>query len=280
MSPIEFNGEDIIIDGVPSRRLVESLKAAGLPDEAVVDLLGRMLAKEPVGARVAAAAAPFTFKTRISREAPDCAADYTRNFVHPDFFDGLTVVQAGETPEELGFNFRFHAIEEEFDLISTNLSRLSNCMAELRRQLFGMSVELEDKLTEIDKRLEALGKEKEKEKEGKEGKELKELKEKDAKEIKDKEKEGKETKDKDKDRKDGKEKERNDPPDKLQPAEKTRDQPPLRGPRGLAGPPPDQGSTGKKARSPGRPGTRGVFIRPEERPAVGQEALRATGEGG
>jgi hypothetical protein len=274
MSPIEFSGDDILIDGVPGKRLVESLKAAGLSDEAVTELLGQVLARAPLGA-AAAAAAPFEFNTRIARTAPECATDYTRGFFHPDFFDNLTPVQATQTPEELGFNFRFHAIEAEFDAIASNLTKLSNCLAELRLELFDVTREIADKFTEIEARL---TKQKEKE-----GKETKEGKEKEDKEGKDKEKEDKDHKDKEKEHKEGKEKEHKEasdkalPQEKAQPTEKTSDLSPVHGPTGLAGAVPVEqpGTAPAASRRP----SRRAFIRPEERPAVGEQALRAGGSG-
>jgi hypothetical protein len=276
MSPIEFTGDDIVIDGVPGKQLVGSLKAAGLSDEAVTELLGRVLARAPL-ATAAAAAEPFEFNTKIARTAPECATDYSRGFFHPDFFDGLTVVQAGQTPEELGFNFRFHAIEGEFDAIADNLTKLSNCLAELRMELFDVTREIADKITEIEARLQTKGKEKE----GKDTKEGKE-KEKEDKEGKDKEKEDKEGKDKEKESKEGKEKESKEasekavPHEKIQPAEKIPDFAPPHGPSGLAGVPVrEPGEAPAASRRP----RRRAFIRPEERPAVGEQALRAGGSG-
>jgi hypothetical protein len=282
MSPIEFDGEDILIDGVPSRRLVEHLKGAGLSDEAVTDLLGQLLTREPVVA--AATAQPFQFQTEVAETAPECAADYERGFIHPDFFDGLTVVQAGQTPEELGFNFRFHAIEGEFDAIATNLLRLSNCLAELRKELFGIARELETKVTEIDDKLATKGKEKDakdtKEKE-------KDIKEKEQKDGKDKEKDHKDGKDKEKDHKDGKEKELKEALDKAGPVEKAQpaEQFPVaapprptrrrgRAPRGEAPAAPPGEAPAERQGGSGR-----AFIRPDERPAVGDQAL-GTGAGG
>jgi hypothetical protein len=143
----------------------------------------------------------FTFVTAINPSAPECAAGYVRTFVHPDFVDGLTVVQAGTTPEELGFNARFHGIEAEFDALAVDVYRLSNCLAELRDEVFGMARELEVKITEIDAALKAKPKDKDT-KDTKE-KDTKETKDKDTKETKDKEKEKeKEGKDKEKERKD------------------------------------------------------------------------------
>ncbi len=281
MSPIEFRGDDILVDGVPGKQLVGALKAAGLSDESVTALLGEALARASAPPAAAAAAADataaFTFQTPIAETAPDCAATYSRGFSHPDFFDGLTVVQAGQTPEELGSNFRIHKIEDEFDAIGNDLHKVSNCLAELRREAFGMARELEVKITEIDALLHA----KPKEKEGKDGKDQKDKdKEKETKEGKDKEKEGKDGKDKEKDHKDGKEKDHKEALDqKAVPVENLAD-PSV---RGLARPPAtgDEPQGGLPDDPPGAPPAAAgrTFIRPEERPEVGERARRAAGGG-
>jgi len=251
MSPIEFSGDDLLINGVSAKELVSGLRAAGLSEDGVTELLGKAIAQVPIqGAE--ALTAPFQFQTDIAETAQECAATYTRNFVHPDFFDGLTVVQAGTTPEELGFNFRFHAIEDDLDVIASDLHKLSNCVAELRRELFGLARELEAKITEIEIQLQAKGKEKEKD-----IKEKDKEKEKETKEGKDKEsKEGqKEHKDKDH--------EKALPIEKAQPVENL----------------PAQTPPGPDEEAPPTTGGARAFIRPEERPAVGERALRAAGDG-
>jgi hypothetical protein len=270
MSPIEFSGGDILINGMPAKDLVSGLKAAGLSDQSVTDLLAQAISHGPALAPRAEATSPFQFQTEISETAEECAATFTRGFVHPDFFDGLTVVQAGTTPEELGFNSRFHAIESDLDAVSSDLHKLSNCLAELRREVFGMARELEVKITQIDALLDAKGKEKEKD--TKEGKEKD--KEKDHKEGKDKEKEGKEGKDKEKDHKEGKDKDK-EGHEKLQPVEKALPHEVLHGLQAVAGP---EGADAE-AEAPGEPDGAPVFIRPDERPAVGERALRAAGDG-
>jgi hypothetical protein len=276
MSPIEFSGEDVLIDGVPSRQLVSALKAAGLSDESVTALLGRAISRSPALGTPAATTATFTFQTKIAPAAPECAADYARGFFHPDFFDGLTVVQAGQTPEELGFNARFHAIEDDLDAIATNLSRLSNCLAELRSEVSSLVRELEDKLTEIDARLDTKGKEKEDTKDTKETKEKED--DKDGKDKEKEDKEGKESKEGHKDNKEGKEKEDKEDVDKAAPKEIDDPLvPTLEGP-GEPGAAPATEPTGVPRG--GRPAaTRRTFIRPDERPPVGERALRAAGDG-
>ena len=70
------------------------------------------------------------------------------------------MVQGGQTPDEIGFNARFHSLEGELDSISRDLHTSSNCVAELRREVFQLARELEAKITEIDGRLDAKGKDK------------------------------------------------------------------------------------------------------------------------
>ena len=266
MSPIDFSGDEIVVGGVPGRQLVTGLRSAGLSDEAIGSVLAQLIG--PAQAVPAAAAGapplPFVFQTQIAQTAPDCIPTYQRIFVHPDFFDGLTVVQAGTTPEELGFNARFHAIEAEFDAVALDLYKSGNCIAELRRELYGLARELEVKITQIDELLQAKGKEKEgkdsKEKDTKEGKDK-------EKEGKDKEKEGKEHKDKDKER------EKLQPIEKIQAIERL---PNVAGPEPAIASGPPGVVAGEQAPSAQPPG--GTFITPAERPPVGQQPLDDAGE--
>jgi hypothetical protein len=266
MSSSDSPAAQPLVFGVPGTKIAAALRDAGLTDDAVVAVLGRAYSRsagerpesEPEPITASAAAATFTFQVQISETAPECDLTYQRLFVHPDFIDGVTVVQAGQTPDEIGFNSRFHAIEAEFDSISRDLHTSSNCVAELRREIFRLARELEAKITEIDGRLNAKGKDKDAKegKETKEGKEGKETKEKDTKEGKDKE--GKDHKDgKDKDHKEDK-----DHGDKFAGLEKQIDRPLSQVPGQPGGPPRDQ------------PGEARTFITLEDRPDVEAAALR------
>ena len=262
-------GQEPTIFGVPGTQLVTALRNAGLNDDAVVAVVGRAIAQS-AGVLPAADQPGFVFTTQVAQTAPECALSYQRVFVHPDFVDGVTVVQGGATPDEIGFNARFHGIEAEFDSIARNLQTSGNCMAELRRELFGVVQELQTKITDIDQRLAAIGKDNKetKEKDTKEGKDTKETKEKDTKEGKDKE--GKDTKE----GKDGKEhSDKGGSIDKITTLEKTRD---LAGPMLAAAQPgaPQPGAAGE-AGEPAEPeGSERTFISLEDRPAVGADALR------
>ncbi|MEV7041719.1 hypothetical protein [Amycolatopsis sp. NPDC051061] len=190
--------EDQLVYGVPARTIVAALRGAGVPEDDVVAVLGRAIAR--TSAPIAATATPpFVFQTSVPQLAPQCELHFEPTFTHPDFVDGVTVVQAGETPTEIGFNRRFHAIETDLGGVAEALRTVSNCIKELRLELFGVVQELQVKITAIDHRIDPLKDKaetketKEKEKDSKEGKESKEKEGKDNKESKEKDsKEGKE----------------------------------------------------------------------------------------
>lgn len=276
-------GSDPLVFGVPGPALVGALRGAGLTDANIVAIMGRAVAASAgVTTERDTAAAGFVFTTQIAETAPECALSYARTFVHPDFIDGVTVVQGGATPDEIGFNARFHSIEGEFDSVARNLQTASNCIAELRRELFGLTQELQAKITEIDERLTAKGgkeTKETKEKDTKEGKDGKDTKEKETKEGKDKEgkdtkegKEGKERKEKDKEKD-------KDHIDKLRPVEKiqTREKlPEMVSHGGAGGDPEPEPFEATVEPEPG--GDERTFIRLEDRPAVGEDALREPDE--
>jgi hypothetical protein len=271
----EPNGHEPLAFGVPAGALVDALRGAGMADPDVIAVVGRAIARSAGMTAAATATPPFVFHTKIAQTAPECAMTFQRAFLHPDFIDGVTVVQAGAAPEEIGFNQRFHTIETDLDNIAHDLHTAGNCMAELRLELFGMAQELQAKITEIDSRLDAKAKDKDKEKDTKEGKEkdTKESKEKDTKESKDKEgKDGKDAKDKDtKDHKDkDKEKEIQKDGHGKEFVDLTN---PI--PAGFTLHPPSDPATGEPAADEGEERT---FIRLEDRPEVGRAALAESDE--
>ncbi|MEV4050144.1 hypothetical protein AB0J55_03060 [Amycolatopsis sp. NPDC049688] len=205
----EQPGEQLVY-GVPAHTIVDALRGAGVAEDDVIAVLGRAIARQAGPGLTATETPPFVFQTNVPQEAPQCELHFEPSFAHPDFVDGVTVVQAGETATEIGFNRRFHAIEDDLGDVAEALRTVSNCMKELRLELFGVVQELQVKLTALDRRIDPIKdkqetketKEKEKEKEGKESKdkEGKDTKEKEGKEHKDKEgKEGKDDKERAKD---------------------------------------------------------------------------------
>jgi hypothetical protein len=61
--------------------------------------------------------------------APTAPIGYSRRFQHQDWVDFVDPVQAGGND---GFNSRFHALESEFDLISTAITSVDNAVTGLQ----------------------------------------------------------------------------------------------------------------------------------------------------
>jgi hypothetical protein len=259
--------EERLVFGVPAKTIVDALRGTGMAEADVIAVVGRGVARSAGldTPTVAVTTPPFVFQTQVPEEAPNCRLTFRRGFFHPDFIDGVTVVQAGATPEEIGFNKRFHTIEEDLDDIADDLRTASNCMAELRLELFGVVQELQSKITEIDNRLDSIEKDK------------------DAKEGKEKEKEGKDGKEKEKEGKDDKENKDKDHKEKDKESEKDKDghhkdETDFGSAPGTLTLPPVRKDDGKPQdpEVPPRPaddGTERTFITLEERPEVGRGAL-------
>ncbi len=247
-----------LVYGVPAHTIVDALRGAGIAEDDIIAVLGRAIARSSGVGPLATTTPPFVFQTNVPQQAPQCELHFDQTFSHPDFIDGVTVVQAGETPTEVGFNRRFHAIETDLAGIAGALRTVSNCIKELRLELFGVVQELQVKITTIDQRLDEVTdkthtketKEKEKEKEGKDSKEKEGKDDKESKEGKES-KDGKEDKDRGKDgRKEFVDLAGTFPPDFPSPA-------------------------------PGEPeGDERTFISLEDRPEVGRDALSDPKEDG
>jgi hypothetical protein len=146
------NPQDILVDGVSTKLLHDSMIAAGVSERRALEFIGHIY----VGASGGHPPAPFEFDTQVAQEVPECAPEYARQFVHADWVDGEDRVQAGTTPDEQGFNLRFHSIENELDRIAAEFQKMGGCVADLRRELFGVLEELEAKITDLQNQIHEL----------------------------------------------------------------------------------------------------------------------------
>jgi len=150
--PIQIKEGEFILNGTSSTLVAKTLQGAGLNDSMVAEIIGGWF----VGATGSTQPAPFDFTTDVQTTDPNCAITYTRDFAHIDWIDGESRVQAGMTPEELGFNARFHSLENEFDAIAAQFGQLGSCVAEIRSDLVGVVRELEAKITTLQTEVHAL----------------------------------------------------------------------------------------------------------------------------
>lgn len=144
-APITFLEKDILVNGLSTQMVAGTLKASGLAEHKIGEILGYWM----VGATGNTRPQPFDFSTDVQTTDPAMDITYTRGFVHTDWVDGEDRVQASATPEELGFNARFHAIENEFDAIRLQFVQMSDGGKELRADLVGVVRELESKISAL-----------------------------------------------------------------------------------------------------------------------------------
>jgi hypothetical protein len=150
--PVQITGDEFILNGTSSKLVAKTLKGAGLDDSRVAEIIGGWF----IGVTGAAQPSPFDFTTDVQTTDPNCAITYSPQFTHFDWIDGESRVQAGLTPEELGLNARFHALENEFGAIAQQFTQLGSCVAETRSDLVGVVGELEAKITALQNEIHAL----------------------------------------------------------------------------------------------------------------------------
>ncbi len=77
----------------------------------------------------------FAYGEPFAAAEPACAPEFQRSFEHVDWVDGESVVQAEQTPGELGFNQRFHRIEDDLDGLGKDVAKAFACLASLRQEV-------------------------------------------------------------------------------------------------------------------------------------------------
>lgn len=91
----------------------------------------------------------FSYSAPFVQTAPACQAGFVRSFVHTDWIDGESVVQAGENTLEEGFNLRFHRIEDDLDALAADVARAFVCLGEQRTALSKLLDELRVEINRI-----------------------------------------------------------------------------------------------------------------------------------
>lgn len=149
---IDVTKDAILIDGIATESIANGLAATGMAKADIINLIGHMY----VGYVGGKGKPAFRFETDVDAADADCDATFARTFDHVDWVDGVSRVQAAMTPEELGFNARFHAIETDLDAIAQQFQGMSSCAKELRSGLRGVVKELEDEITDLDTQIREL----------------------------------------------------------------------------------------------------------------------------
>jgi len=76
-----------------------------------------------------------------------------RSFVHVDWVDGESVVQAEKSTGEDGFNTRFHHIEADLDQLFAQIAKLAGAVAGLRSQVAAALADVDGELNRLNRLL-------------------------------------------------------------------------------------------------------------------------------
>lgn len=80
---------------------------------------------------------------------PDCVPDHTSTFAHDEWIDGESVVQAGKTAGEKGFNARFKEIEDDLGNLTLDVAKAFACVAETRLALRALLDEIRAEINRL-----------------------------------------------------------------------------------------------------------------------------------
>ncbi|PSB46486.1 hypothetical protein C7B80_12930 [Cyanosarcina cf. burmensis CCALA 770] len=86
---------------------------------------------------------PFKFNQDFPAVDVDAISKFTRSFIHIDWVDGESLVQAQETPTEEGFNARFHKIEKDLDALGNDVKQAFSDINQMRSSLFALLNEIQ-----------------------------------------------------------------------------------------------------------------------------------------
>jgi hypothetical protein len=136
--------EELQLGGMTPEKVFEVLQTSGVrPSDAGV------LVSSWIFDNFGFAQRTFGYAEPLTATEPDCVSTFERTFLHADWTDGQSTVQAGQTAGEAGFNERFHRIEADLDALGANVALVFACVAELRQSLHDRLEEIRAELNRI-----------------------------------------------------------------------------------------------------------------------------------
>lgn len=93
----------------------------------------------------------FNYQEAFPAQAPACVTNFRRGFAHQDWIDGESVVQAGQTSMEDGFNIRFHEIEGDIDALGQEIANAFVCLRNMRASLSVLLGEIRAEINRLNK---------------------------------------------------------------------------------------------------------------------------------
>jgi len=93
----------------------------------------------------------FAFSNPLPTTDPaSCPPQFARTFAHQDWVDGESVVQASESADDKGFNWRLNAIATDLDALARDTKDLYACLVTLRTELVAALQDVAAELNRLD----------------------------------------------------------------------------------------------------------------------------------
>ena len=138
--------------GTDPDALVSGLLSKGIDKYDALRLINNLVA-----VNLGQAPRHFTFTSPLPTSDPSpCAPTFARTFSHQDWVDGESTVQAGESADDKGFNWRFNAIAADIDALHADTQHLFQCLSTLRGALVQALQDVSAELNRIDSDLAGL----------------------------------------------------------------------------------------------------------------------------
>jgi hypothetical protein len=132
--------------GLNPETLVDQITNKGIPKYQAVQLVNNLIA-----VNLGQSPRHFTFSQPLPTTDPStCPPTFVRSFSHQDWVDGESVVQASESADDKGFNWRFNALAADLDALHGDTENLYHCLATLRAELVSALQDVAAELSRID----------------------------------------------------------------------------------------------------------------------------------
>jgi hypothetical protein len=136
---------DLLLDRMQPEQAFKQLVATGVSEVHAARIIGDWIVSTALhtARRFAYQPAP------LAATAPDCASAFVQSFKHQDWVDGVSVVQAGQTPGEQGFNDRLHRVENDLGNLHKDIDTAFTCVGELRKSLSSLLTQVATELNAL-----------------------------------------------------------------------------------------------------------------------------------
>jgi hypothetical protein len=136
---------DLMIQGMEPGTVYNQLMAKGLNKVDAAKIVGDWLLQT-----FGDAERHFGYTEELAATDAGCVNTFQQQFHHTDWIDGASVVQAGKTTGEDGFNDRLHRIEDDLAALSKEITKALECSTTLRKQVAAALQDVKIELNRLD----------------------------------------------------------------------------------------------------------------------------------